>query len=99
MHKYIGGYAPYIHKLIYDLDQREVVFLFEELAIELPSRMQLKFLDVLSFEETTFEEAFDNNFTDSVMGIHKVSDGIYCVNTEKRELIIKVGREPVSAAI
>jgi hypothetical protein len=31
---------------------------------------------------------------DSVVGLHEVFDGVYCLGTEKREIIVKVGTPP-----
>lgn len=97
--KYLSGYVPYISKLTYNLEVREVVFVFQKRKVDELSLMRLKFTDVLSFREETFEDAFDDNLTDSIMGMHLVSEGLYCVNTEKRELLIRVAVEPKSELI
>jgi hypothetical protein len=94
LHKYIGGYAPYIAEFVYDLDNRDISIIFVKLTKDSPTRMKLSFGDVLSFSETMSEDALDDNFTDSIIGMHKTSDNVFCVCTEKRELMIRVGREP-----
>lgn len=99
INKYISGSSPYIDKLTYDLDEREVIIVFLKKTYNSNSVMRLIFRDVLSFAEEMFEDALEDNLTDSIMGMHMVSDNVYCVKTEKRELLLKVGLEPISEHI
>ena len=99
LNKYISASSPYIDKLTYDLDEREVVIVFSKKEYNSTSVMRLIFRDVLSFSEEMFEDAFEENLTDSIMGMYMVSENVYCVITEKRELFLKVGLEPVGEHI
>ena len=99
LNKYISASSPYIDKLTYDLDERKVVIVFLKKEYNSTSVMRLIFRDVLSFSEEMFEDAFEENLMDSIMGMRLVSENVYCVHTEKRELLLKVGLEPVGEHI
>ena len=99
MNKYLLGCSPYIHDLKYDLDKRTVVVTCFRDTIDWAPGKTVTFADVHGFSEQIFEDAFDKELIDSIMGLHMISDGKYCLNTEKRELILQVGTEPVSQDI
>ncbi|WP_026941652.1 hypothetical protein [Hellea balneolensis] len=99
LNKYLNGYSPYIQRITYDLDERKLVI---ACSANSDNRIQFKeliFRDIVSFKEVLFEDAFDDNLTDSIIGIHMISDGVYCVNTEKRELFMQVDKEPIVQVI
>jgi hypothetical protein len=97
--EYFSDCSPYIHELIYDLDAREVQLVCVNNPDERVPFKRLKFSNVLGFSEKMFDDALAHNLMDSVIGIHFTQDGSYCVHTEKRELIIRVGTAPVSLPI
>jgi hypothetical protein len=99
LNKYLRGGPPHFTQLTYDLDAREVVCVFVKKTDDSTSVTRLVFKDVLSFREVTFEDAYDDNLTDSVMDLHLSADGIHCLSTEKRELFLRVGVEPISETI
>ena len=80
----------------YDMNKREIIIVFSrEVGAWSPGK-QLKFSDVLSFKEQTFEDLTDDDCMDSIMGLHQLSKNTYCVHTEKREFIFRTGNKPVS---
>ena len=52
------------------------------------------FTHITGFSEQVTEDLIDDNLTDSVMGLYKMEDGRYCLNTEKRELMIHTLSKP-----
>ncbi|MEP3891352.1 MAG: hypothetical protein ABJN69_12910 [Hellea sp.] len=96
LNKYLLGVSPYIDSLIYDLDERELTIVFCKRHYDSKSVGRLIFKDVRSFTEVMFEDAFEENYTDSIMGLHRDFEGFYWLSTEKRELKLRVGVEPVS---
>ena len=54
------------------------------------------FQNILSFAEELSEDAFDDNLIDSIYGISLLSNGAYCISTEKREIILRVESVPFS---
>ena len=97
--KYFHGCSPYIQSLSYDLDRRELSLIcFKSVDDQTPGK-QLLFAEVNEFDEIQFEDAGDKDLIDSIMGIHLSSNSVYCINTEKRELVLRVGVEPRSIEI
>lgn len=99
--KYLKGCSPYIMKLAYDLEKREVIMVCAKSIGDWTPGKQLKFTDVIGFTEQTydFEDFVDDELTDSVMGLHKTQSGDYCLSTEKRELMIKTIKDPISMVV
>lgn len=89
LEKLWGRTGPYISKLLYDLDEREVVVILYD-------KKGFKFTEVQELTECHFEDSQDTNYTDSIMGLHMIDEGKYCLNTEKRELIITTNKAPIS---
>lgn len=101
LNKYLKGCSPYIIKLTYDLEKREVVMVCAKSIGDWTPGKQLKFTDVIGFIEHTldFEDFVDDEYTDSVMGLHKTQAGGYCLRTEKRELIIQTIKDPICKVV
>ncbi len=97
--KYLEGCSPYILQFDYNLEKREITLVCAEDTSNWQPKRLITFTDVISFDEETFEDLIDDSLIDSIMGIHVISEGVYCVNTEKRELVIKAGSEPISSNI
>lgn len=96
LNKYLKGIPPYIDTLTYDLDEREIIIVFWKRDWDSTSRGRLTFTDVRSFSENMLEDAFEENLADSIMGLYRKEEGLYLVLTEKRELTLRVGEDPVS---
>jgi len=94
LNKYLKGCSPYIHQLTYNLVAREFTLVCAKSIGDWVPHKGIRFTDVISFSENCFEDILDDNGIDSVVGMHKVSDGVYCLNTEKREIVLKVGVTP-----
>ncbi|MEP6343669.1 MAG: hypothetical protein ABJ275_10160 [Maricaulaceae bacterium] len=104
--KYIKDCSPYIEKLTYDLEKREVIIVFIRNMggwqhEYLKHGQQLKFTDVIGFKENIcdMEGLIDDDITDSIIGFYKTSSGWYCLETEKRELRIQTMKEPTSTVL
>ena len=96
LNKYLKGCSPYIMKLDYDLEKREVILVCVKSIGDWTQGKKLKFTDVTGFSEhvVDFEDLIDDNLTDSVMGLREIETGCYCLSTEKRELMIQTSKTP-----
>ena len=96
LNKYLLNCSPYIYHLSYDLNKREILIVCAKQIYDWTPGKQIRFSDVRSFSEQVFEDdILEDDLIDSIIGLHEISEGIYCLYTEKRELIIGVGTEPV----
>ena len=98
LNKYLKGCSPYIMKLNYDLEEREVILVCVKSIADWTQGKKLKFTDVTGFSEhvVDFDDLIDDDLTDSVMGLHEIETGSYCLSTEKRELMIQTTKSPIS---
>lgn len=96
--KHLKGCSPYIMKLNYDLEKREVILICAKSIGDWTPGKKLKFTEVTGFSEyvVDFEDMVDDNLTDSVMGLREIENGSYCLATEKRELTIQTMKKPFS---
>lgn len=99
LNKYLKGCSPYIMKLAYDLEKREVTMVCAKSIGDWTPGKQLKFTDVIGFTEHAFEDLIDDDLTDSAIGLHEIEKGSYCLNTEKRELVIQTLKKPTSEVV
>lgn len=99
LNKYLKGCSPYILKMSYNLRRREIVVVCANNTIDWSPKTQLKFTDVVTFSEEVFEDLLDDELIDSIMGFHEMAENVYCLSTEKRELIIKARQKPISEDI
>lgn len=101
LNKYLKGCSPYIMKLYYDIEKREVILLCAKSIGDWTPGKQVRFTEVTGFSEyiVDYEDMIDNTLTDSVMGLHKVKEGSYCLATEKRELTIPTEVRPFNDKI
>lgn len=101
LNKYLSDCSPYILAFEYNLEKRELTITFADKTdneIWLPGK-RLIFTDIRSFSENPSEDLLDDDCIDSILGLHVVPDGKYCLMTEKRELILDVGKEPSSQLV
>ena len=95
LNNYLMGCSPYIIQLNYNLEKRELLVVCAKTVENWVPFKGILFKDVISFSETYDEDdILDDDLIDSVIGLHEVSDGVYCLGTEKREIIVKVGTPP-----
>ena len=72
--KLFGKSSPYIRSFTYDLDERTLtIFLMKGSK----SDREVKFEKINSFEETMFEGIHDDDYIDSIIGIHMIKNGQY----------------------
>ena len=85
-------------KLNYDLEEREVILVCAKSIGDWTQGKKLKFTEVTGFSEhaVDLEDFMDDDLTDSVMGLREIETGSYCLNTEKRELMIQTTKSPIS---
>lgn len=99
LNKYLSNCSPYILQFSYDLDEREIVIDFAKDTKDWLPGKRLIFSDILEFSQELLEDAYEDTLIDSIMGFHLLDEGIYCVTTEKRELVLRVGADPISQII
>lgn len=87
--QHLNDCSPYILNLNYNLNQREIVVVFANNTEDWAPSKRLVFSDVISFSEEPSEDLNDDDLIDSLMDLHIISKGKYCLNTEKRELIFQ----------
>ena len=97
--EYLSDCSPYIMELTYDLGKREVSIVCAKNINDWTPGKQLKFTDVIGFTEETFEDFLDDDNIDSLIGLHKMKQGSYCLHTEKRELVIHTVENPTSEVL
>ena len=99
LNKYLKGCSPYIMELSYDLEKREFSIICAKQISDCTACKGIKFIDVVRFTEETSEGLTDDDCADSVIGLHEVERGVYCLSTEKRELIIHTMKMPISVVV
>lgn len=85
--------------LVYDMDRREVRLECVEAPGDQKPHKRVIFSNVLGLTEQMFDDALDDDLMDSVIGINLMPDGAYCLHSQKRELIIHVGSDPVAEVV
>ena len=97
--KYLPECSPYIMEFTYNLEEREVLVTCAKSISDWQPCKTLKFTDVIGFTEDTFEDLTDDDYTDSIIGLHEIKNGYYCLHTEKRELIINTISSPIAEVV
>jgi len=94
MSMYLSGCSPYIATLIYDISNRVLIL---ECVDDPEKRNPLKrivFSGIRSYSEQTIEDEYDDNCIDGVIGMHWMKDKLFCLSTDKKEIIIELEVEP-----
>lgn len=55
---------------------------------------RIVFDGIKSYSEETVDDEYDDQCMDSVIGMHWVKEHVFCLRTEKKEIIVEVEREP-----
>lgn len=93
LRKLIGDSSVWFESLVYDLSERKLLINLVDNPTSLNFSRQIVVSDIISFDETIDE--FDNDLTDSIIGIHWLEDAAsLCIKTEAREIIVKTSTEP-----
>lgn len=93
LRKLIGDSSVWLESLVYDLSEHKLLINLVDNPTSLNFSRQIVVSDIISFDETIDE--FDNDLTDSIIGIHWLEDAVsLCIKTEAREIIVKTSTEP-----
>jgi hypothetical protein len=99
MDTYLPGCSPYISKLVYDIDKRILLMECVNSASENVPHTKVTFSGVRSYSEETIDDEYDDHCMDGVVGMNWVKEKVFCIHTEKKEIIIEIENEPATEKI
>ena len=99
MDTYLAGCSPYISKLNYDIDKRVLTMECVNNANENVPHTKITFSGVRSYSEETIDTDYDDHCMDGVVGMNWVKEKVFCIHTDKKEIIIEIENEPTSEKI
>lgn len=97
--KYLNGSSPYIYELLYDIDKRTLTLICTDNADDYNPSRKVVFSGIKSYSQEDCGDANDDRLIDSVIGMNWHKDKVFCLHTQKKEILIEVENEPVSSNI
>ena len=95
MNKYLSGCSPYISDLKYDIDKRTLTLECVNNPDECTPTRKVIFSGIRNYSEETIDEDYDDKCMDGVVGMSWLRDNVFCLHTDKKEIIIELECEPI----
>lgn len=96
--KVTKGFVVYIHSIVYDdVDKNLVINFIKDPATDLSVIRTLTFSEIENFSEEIDDEDFDEDCLDSLIGLQEypLGNGVrYVIRTEQREMIFATSIKP-----
>lgn len=92
--RYLAGCSPYISSLIYDIVNRTLLLECVTDPNSLKPHTRVFFTGIRSYSEETVNDEFDDMCMEGVVGMHWVREHIFCLHTDKKEIILELENEP-----
>lgn len=96
---YLSDCSPYISGLVYDIDKRTLVMECVNNPNEGVPQTRVIFSGIKSYSEETIDDEYDDHCMDGVVGMSWVEEGVFCIHTDKKEIIIEIENKPKSERI
>lgn len=97
--KYLGKCSPYISSLVYDIGNRTLLLECVTDPNSLKPHTQVHFTGIRFYSEETIDDEYDDTCMDGVVGMHWVREHIFCLRTNKKEIVLELENEPRVEAI
>ena len=94
MNTYLLDCSPYISSLNYDINKRVVLLECVRNIETCEPHTRVIFEGIRSYSEETIDDEYDDQCMDSVFGLNWVTEGVLCIRTEKKEIIIELENNP-----
>ncbi|OAI26783.1 MULTISPECIES: hypothetical protein [Methylomonas] len=92
--RYLASCSPYISSLVYDIGNRTLVLECVPDPNSLKPHTKVIFTGIRSYSEETIDDEYDDMCMDGVVGMHWVREHIFCLRTDKKEIILELENEP-----
>lgn len=99
MNTYLKWCSPHICKLIYDIDKRVLIMECVNNLDDCVPDTRVTFRGIKSYSEETIDDEYDDNCMDGVIGMNWLRDRLFCIRTDKKEIIIEIENDPVTSKI
>jgi len=99
MNAYLKFCSPYICKLIYDIDKRVLIMECVNNSGDCVPDTRVTFRGIKSYSEETIDDEYDDNCMDCVIGLNWLRERLFCIRTDKKEIIIEIENDPVTSKI
>lgn len=96
---YLKGCSSLISSLIYDIDKRILVLECINNPDDCIPRTRVTFSGIRSYSEETVGDGNDDRCMDIVIGMHWIKANVFCLHTDKKEIIIEIENEPKAEII
>lgn len=90
---FLNGCSPYICQLTYNPTLREVVLEVASDPESMSPCVKVIFGSVASLSDEN-DHPEENDCIDSVIGMHWMERGLFCLRTQQREMIMELQEEP-----
>ena len=95
----LEGCSPYIDAISYDIGKRCIEIVVVDSGDHQVPYLRIIVPNILSYEEISLEEEPDDNYMDSIIGVHWVRESLLCIRTEKKEILVSTPNEPFTTKI
>ncbi|MBO1257102.1 hypothetical protein J3L16_15565 [Alteromonas sp. 5E99-2] len=91
------GSSPYISELSYDIDNRILTVTCVDNPDDFNPATSIVFSGVKSYSEESLGDSNADDIMDSIIGMNWHQENIFCLHTQKKEIMIELENEPVSS--
>ena len=95
--KLLNDSSPYICELKYDIDNRTLTLICVDNPDDFKPIRRVVFSGIKWYTEESLGDSNLDYVLDSVIGMNWHKENVFCIHTQKKEIMIEIENEPISS--